>query len=80
MVKFTSVSDLNPGDRVFYELGEKIDSRKPNGIDNWISKGLFKEIWNMKGLVNDQRLNDEEYVKHHNFVVIKSTAPTASTQ
>lgn len=73
MVPMRDISMISEGDRVFYEIGEKININKPNSKWNWIPSGQFKEIIDVKDfLAHDNRLSDPEYLDHHNFMLIKN--------
>jgi len=75
MIPMTDKSMLEEGDRLFYELGTKIDIRKEYG-DNWIRSGQFKEIKNpMDFIKGDQLFNESQFLKHHNFMIIKGDKP-----
>lgn len=61
-------SEIKHGKRLYYEIGRKLNSKK-SPINNWISSGIFKEIEEPeKFRDSDNRLDDEEYLRHHNFV------------
>lgn len=71
MIPLRDISLFSSGDRLFYELGFKIDSRKGYG-ENWVSTGKFKEIDNPKEfLADDMFIFNMEYLEHHNFMFIK---------
>lgn len=49
--------------------------KRPTGVKEiepvWVRSGSFKEIHDVKRfLKNDSRLNDKEYIDHHNFHVL----------
>lgn len=71
MSPMRDIKQISDGDRLFYELGYKININK--GIENnWVREGRFKEIENVKDIIeNDNRINDIDYLNHHNFMIIK---------
>jgi hypothetical protein len=71
MIPVLNINTIDNGDRLFYELGYKINSKL--GYDsNWAKTGNFKEIDDvMKYITEDKHLSDIEYLKHHNFMIIK---------
>ena len=76
MIPLENIKDISEGDRLFYELGYKIHWDKPNSEWNWIRTGRFKEIEDVKHMIeNDEFLieSDIKYIKHHNFMLIKLT-------
>lgn len=67
--KVTNKSQINNQVMLFYELGYKpnINSGPENG--NWVRHGVFKEILDINEfLEQDTRINDIDYINHHNFV------------
>lgn len=71
MIPFTSITDFKDGDRLFYELGYKVDVKLGYG-DNWRVTGNFKEIKNVSEfLQTDSEINNPEYIAHHNFMLLK---------
>lgn len=73
MVPMRDINQISVGDRLFYELGHKIDFRNPNYENNWIREGRFKEIENVKDFLDgDKLLTDIKYLEHHNFMLIKT--------
>jgi hypothetical protein len=71
MIPMRDIKQISDGDRMFYELGHKKDIDGGYG-DNWIRQGRFKEIENVKDFIeNDKLLSEIEYLKHHNFMLIK---------
>ena len=67
-VMIADKSDIKEGCRVFYELGEWFD--KQNKLQ--FRFGYFKEIENVtQWLKSDLRLNDLDYLIHHNFMILK---------
>ena len=73
MVPMTNKSMLEEGDQLFYELGYKINIKKEYG-DNWVRTGKFKEIKNPMEF-KDPLLSEEQFLKHHNFMIIKGNKP-----
>ena len=62
-------SDIKDGAKLYYELGHKLNSNH-SPVNNWVSSGKFKEIREPEKFRDaDNRLDDTEYIKHHNFVV-----------
>jgi hypothetical protein len=50
MSPMRDIKQISDGDRLFYELGYKININK--GIeDNWVNIGKFKEIDNVKHMI-----------------------------
>jgi len=75
MVSMTDKSMLEEGDRLFYELGTKRNLKLEYG-DNWIRSGQFKEIKNPIDFIKrDPLINEAQYLKHHNFMIIKGDKP-----
>jgi hypothetical protein len=73
MVPMRDISQISDGDRLFYELGHKKYMLGGYG-DNWVREGRFKEIENIKEMLeNDEYLSDINYLEHHNFMIIKNT-------
>jgi hypothetical protein len=73
MIPMRDINQISDRDRLFYELGHKINSENPYYENNWIREGRFKEIQNIKEfLEGDKLLNDVKYLEHHNFMLIKS--------
>ena len=71
MVPVTNIKMVNDNDRLFYELGYKLKLKLSFG-SNWILTGKFKEIENVKEYIKgDTFLVNQDYLKHHNFMVIK---------
>ncbi len=69
MTPMRDVSQIQDGDRLFYELGYKGGTEV---VDNWISTGEFMEITNVKKFIKNNKLVlDAEYLEHHNFMVVK---------
>ena len=72
MVKLQNVNQISEGDRLFYELGYKINSKVDSYENNWIKSGQFKEIDNVQEyILKDKMLLNKEYIEHHNFMIIK---------
>ncbi len=77
MEPFRDITQYEPGDRLFYELGFKINAKLPNHKDNWIRTGQFKEILDVQSLIlMDNMLSDPLYLEHHNFKIIKGNVQT----
>ena len=87
MIPLLDVNKFTDGDRLFYELGtykptivKSIKYKTEIGEeyyhtynDIWTRSGNFKEIEEpLKFIESDPRFNDIEYLKHHNFMIIKS--------
>lgn len=69
MTQLRNISQISDGDRLFYELGMYVQ-------DNWIRRGIFKEITNVAQFVSNDKLCNKllhnlEYLEHHNFMIIK---------
>lgn len=72
MLPMRDIKQISDGDRLFYELGFKIDVKNMSYKNNWIREGRFKEIDNIKDMLeNDKFLTELEYLEHHNFMLIK---------
>ena len=72
MIPMRDIKQIDEGDRLFYELGEKKRIMDLSYVDNWIRKGIFKEIENVKEFIEtDKLLTELEYLEHHNFMIIK---------
>lgn len=66
------IKQISDGDRLFYELGHKIRMMDMSYEDNWVRKGRFKEISDVKKFIEtDKLLSELEYLEHHNFMLIK---------
>ena len=81
LITLKSKVDFVVGDRLFYELGfNKVISRKEHWKTHdiflehkWIKSNKFKEIKDPETFIKlDDRLNDPEFIKHHNFVILKN--------
>ena len=71
MIPMRDIKQFSDGDRLFYEVGRKIDSEGGYG-DNWIKTGQFQEIENPKDFLwDDKLLSKIDYLEHHNFMLIK---------
>ena len=71
MIPMRDIKQFSDGDRLFYELGIKLDPEGGYG-DNWIKTGQFQEIENPKDFLwDDKLLSKVEYLEHHNFMLIK---------
>ena len=71
MIPMRDIKQFSDGDRLFYELGIKLDPKGGYG-DNWIRKGQFYEVEDVKHfLFNDKLLSQLDYLEHHNFMLIK---------
>jgi len=76
--KVNSLSDITDKSRLFYELGHykvlRIYKDKCGNIcedKKWIGEGVFKEINNVSNfLKTDKRMEEKEFIEHHNFVVV----------
>lgn len=72
MIPMRDINNISEGDRLFYELGYKKDINNPNYGDNWLRKGQFKEVEDVKDMLDiDKLLSDLAYLEHHNFMLIK---------
>lgn len=72
MIPMIDIKQISKGDRLFYELGHKINWKLDYYGDNWVREGRFKEIDNVDDFIkNDKLLTKLEYLKHHNFMIIK---------
>jgi hypothetical protein len=72
MIPMRDIKQISEGDRLFYELGYKIDWTMTYDNNNWVRKGRFKEIEDVQKFVDgDKLLSDIEYLEHHNFMLIK---------
>ncbi len=73
MVPLRDIKDISDGDRLFYELGHKKRVNDMSFKDNWVREGRFKEIENIKNIIeHDELLSNIEYLEHHNFMIIKN--------
>jgi hypothetical protein len=73
MIPMRDIKQISDGDRLFYELGHKIRELDMSYENNWIREGRFLEIEDVKEfLKGDKLLSNLEYLKHHNFMLIKS--------
>jgi len=72
-IQIKSKSDIKEGDRVVYELGSYTRFNYTLGRwDGWRRVGQFIEIRNVKEFLEvDTHLDDPEYIKHHNFHIIR---------
>lgn len=71
MAPMRDITQISGDDRLFYELGYKLDPEKGYG-DNWILKNTFEEILDVNFMLeNDKLLSNIEYLKHHNFMILK---------
>lgn len=71
MVPMNNVNDYEIGDRLFFEEGFKLDPEKGYGR-NWIRTGQFIEGSDPERVIkNDERFHDIDFIKHHNFMLIK---------
>ncbi len=72
MIPLTDIKQISNGDRLFYEIGFKLNPRLNQYGSNWIRTGRFKEVLDVKDMIeNDKHLPNKEYLKHHNFMIIK---------
>lgn len=72
MSPMRDIKQISDGDKLFYELGHKIRIMDMSYENNWVREGRFKEIENVKDIIeNDNRINDIDYLNHHNFMIIK---------
>ena len=72
MIPMRDIKQISDGDRLFYELGHKIRMMDMSYEDNWVRKGRFKEISDVKKFIEtDKLLSELEYLEHHNFMLIK---------
>lgn len=71
MIPMRDISDIEQGDRLFYEFGYKFNMM--GGYDdNWIRTGQFIEINDIDDLLkNDKSILNIDYLVHHNFMLIK---------
>ena len=73
MKAMRNINDIAEGDKLFYELGFKLNIKLGVTGGNWIRTGKFKEVKDVKDmLVNDKRMVDIDYLEHHNFMLIKN--------
>lgn len=72
MIPMRDIKQFSDGDRLFYEVGRKIELYGGYG-DNWIKTGQFQEIENTKDFLCDYNklLSKVDYLEHHNFMLIK---------
>ena len=76
--KVNSIDDIKKNDRLAYELGYyKVGSNKTINYhqpEYWTLTGVFEEIGNVEEFLSMEkdRLKDERYLKHHNFVVVEN--------
>lgn len=72
MIPMRDINQISDGDKLFYELGHKIDINNMSYENNWIREGRFKEIPDVKDFINnDKQSRNTEYLEHHNFMLIK---------
>jgi hypothetical protein len=72
MILMRDINQISDGDKLFYELGYKINANNLSFENNWIREGKFKEIENVKEFIEgDKFLSNLEYLEHHNFMLIK---------
>ena len=72
MIPMKDIKQISDGDRLFYELGHKVNSDILKYENNWIGEGRFKEIENVKEFLNcDKLITNLKYLEHHNFMIIK---------
>lgn len=77
MIPMRDISIIENGDKLFYELGYKIDDKKGVDEGNWVSTGNFKEVQDVALMLElDTRMKDLEYLEHHNFMLIKKVNDT----
>ena len=66
MIVVEDIEQVSPNDRLFFEVGNWVD-----GV--WTGTGMFSEIDDVEYYIKeDKNLKDKEYLKHHNFMVIKN--------
>ena len=66
------IKQISDGDRLFYEMGRKINTDKMSYDNNWIRGGQFIEVEDVKNMLeNDKYMTNIEYLEHHNFMIIK---------
>ena len=71
MIKVTDIKQVSENDKLFYELGYKINHELGYG-DNWVLTGKFIEVPNpMTYIKEDKFLSNPDYLNHHNFMLIK---------
>lgn len=73
--KVASVIDIDKEGRLFYEIGYYRDEGDPDvnyqTSKYWTGTGEFKEVKNVEDfLLTEKRLNNIEFIRHHNFLVI----------
>lgn len=72
MIRMLKISDIQSGDRLFYELGYKKSLDGGYG-NNWVRTGRFREVLNIPDMLeNDKLLSNNEYLIHHNFMILKN--------
>ena len=72
MIEMIDQVMFKDGDRLFYEVGYKINADLASYGVNWARTGQFKEVENpIKFIEKDELLDNAEYLKHHNFMIIK---------
>ena len=72
MTPVLDIKLVSKEDRLFYELGYKVNSDLGYG-NNWAKTGIFREIHNIEEFIySDKLLNNSGYLKHHNFMIIKN--------
>jgi len=71
MKPMRDVKEFSDGDRLFYELGYKINHSSGYG-NNWVLTGKFQEVENpLEWLKGDDRFQEDGFIEHHNFMLIK---------
>ena len=71
MIPMRDIKQISDGDRLFYELGHKIELYGGYG-NNWIREGRFMEVEKVEEFIKmEKRLSEVGFLEHHNFMLIK---------
>lgn len=72
MVPMRDTNVIEKGDRLFYEIGYKLDALGGYG-SNWIRTGTFKEVVDVSNMLKyDNLIGNLDYLNYHNFMLIKA--------
>ncbi len=71
--KVLNKTEITTANRLYYELGYYANQERRGKSLVWIDwtrRGIFKEIKDIQDMLKiDKRLDDEEYLNHHNFYI-----------
>lgn len=72
MIPMRDIKQISDGDRLFFELGYKIDINIWDYGENWVRTGKFIEVTDIQRMIkNDNLIENLDYLEHHNFMLIK---------